>query len=412
MTATLFYDEPDADRATATVLAVADSGTDGTVLVTLDRTIFYPEGGGQPFDLGSIGAHGLRSVRYSGDDIVHEIAVSGAAPAPGDRVELALDRLRRRDHMQQHSGQHLLSAVLEAGYRIHTVSFHLGEKHSTIDVDAASFESGMMEEVSREIESRIAMGAPVRTHVVGHEEAAGMPLRKRPPADEKVLRIVEIEGMDHSPCAGTHVRDIADLRAFALLQAERYKGMTRLYFCAGDRALRELSAGWAASRDAAKALGCAAAELPGRARALAGRLEDAEAGLKAAAADRAELEVKLALLADGRKDGDAGGLRFEYADRGAAMAQETAKACSRAGADCVALSLPDLTIIAQAREKPSGAPRGLGPELKELALSAGGSGGGGPTNFRGVMPDAAALRALADAAMAMIGKPRAGPETR
>ena len=404
MTATLFYDEPDTDRAEAVAVSVSRSPGNDVALVITDRTIFYPEGGGQPSDTGTLAGFPVRSVRYSGDDIVHEITVSGEAPKPGDRVELVLDRARRRDHTQQHSGQHLLSAVLESKYGIHTVSFHLGEQYSTIDVDAADFGPELAEETAREVESRIAMGAPVRTHVCGHEEAAAMPLRKRPPEEEKVLRIVEIRGLDHSPCAGTHVRDIAELRAFVLAQAERYKGMTRLYFCAGERALRELASGWNTARDIAKSLGCAQAEAPERVRRLASRLDEAENAIKALAGARAELELSLALRTDGAGERPSGQrvLRFDYADRGAAMVQETVKACSRAGVECVALSLPERTIIVQARAKPGAAPRGLGQELKERAIAYGGSGGGGPANFRGVLPDDAALRALADFAMALL----------
>lgn len=399
MTQKLFYAEPSLDRVEARVVDVSDL-PGGTGLI-LDRTVFYPEGGGQPCDLGSVSGNLLHSVFLDGEsgEIVHRLG-QDAAFARGDTVILELDRARREDHRSQHSAQHLLSAVLERGWDVHTRSFHLGEKYSTIDVSAESMDPGTLEAVSAAVGSHIAKGARILTHLCRPGEAERYPLRKKPPEGEEELRIVEIEGLDFSPCAGTHVDDVAELGAFLIVQAEKYKGMTRLHFAAGQRAIAELGLSRRAAQGVAKAFGCSISEIEERARALGERASRVEAALRDLQADRAALEVELRIS---RSPEGEECLAFEFTDRGADAALETAKACAAAGRSCVAVSVPDRTLCVQvAGQRAEWGQAGIGAILKARLGEFSGSGGGGKANFRAVFPDAESAMRMAAVAKSVI----------
>lgn len=230
----LYYSHPDLDEAEAVLLDAAAGGRE----LVLDRTIFYPEGGGQPCDLGSIEGLDLESVLENSGTIIHRLAAPLLAP-PGTRLKLVLDRGRRRDHTVQHSAQHLLSGFLYKNHGIATISFHLGVERSTIDVDASAFPESLIDEVEAEVNGAIAEARPYVLHLCPPEDVDSLPLRRRPPGEEKILRIWEISGLDFSPCCGTHVVSAAELRIFKIHAADRYKGKTRIHFCAGDRALED-----------------------------------------------------------------------------------------------------------------------------------------------------------------------------
>ena len=205
-------------------------GTDGN-RVYLDRTAFYPTSGGQPFDLGTLGGIPVHEVIDEEDRIGHVMA----APLGAAEVQGVIDWRRRYDHMQQHTGQHLLSAVLEELFQIRTVSFHLGTEVSTIDVDAASLTPEQLERVEERCAEVIAQARPV--HITFEDASATLDLRK---ASERTgtLRIVSIDTLDRSACGGTHVKTTAEIGAVLTGKSEKIRGTTRLEFVCGSRALR------------------------------------------------------------------------------------------------------------------------------------------------------------------------------
>jgi alanyl-tRNA synthetase len=209
---------------------------DGALWVELDRTAFYPGGGGQPSDRGTIANRAVTEVIERDGTIWHK--VDGALP--GDSaIPCEIDWVRRFDAMQQHTGQHILSRAFVEIARADTRSFHLGEEEITIDID----HPGPSDEVLRAVEER-ASGVvwedrEVATHVVSREEALRYPLRKPPDVDGPV-RVVEVAGYDWSACGGTHVSRSGEVGLIAILATERYKGGTRVAFVAGGRALRRL----------------------------------------------------------------------------------------------------------------------------------------------------------------------------
>ena len=214
---------------------VVDS-SDGGRRVYLDRTAFYPTSGGQPFDLGTLAGVAVREVIDEDDRIGHLLeAPLGAAK----EAEGVIDWSRRYDHMQQHTGQHLLSAVLEELFQIRTVSFHLGSEVSTIDVEAPALTAGQLERVEDRCAQIIAEARPVQ--ITFEDAASDLELRKAS-TRTGTLRIVSIDNLDRSACGGTHVRTAAEIGSILTGKLEKIRGITRVEFVCGKRALRRAQA--------------------------------------------------------------------------------------------------------------------------------------------------------------------------
>lgn len=202
--------------------------------VILDRTGFYPEGGGQPSDSGTLGEASVLHVYEQEGQIWHVLS----DPVPAGPVRGQIDWQRRFDHMQQHTGQHLLSAVALSQLGAQTLSFHLGAETSTIDLDTSSLTDSLCHALEDEVNRLVMAGIPVRAYLVAPEDVPKLNLRK-PPTKGEETRIVEISGIDLSPCGGTHVRSTSEIGLVKVRRAERYKGGTRLEFLCGWRALRD-----------------------------------------------------------------------------------------------------------------------------------------------------------------------------
>jgi alanyl-tRNA synthetase len=208
---------------------------DGRPAVTLDRTAFYPSSGGQPFDTGRLGAAGVVDTVDAGRDVIH---VLSAALAAGVAVTGEVDWARRFDHMQQHTGQHVLSAAFDRLFDNRTVGFHMGADVSTIDL-AREPAPAEVERAVDDANGIVWEDRPVSIRFVSEAEAASLPLRKES-AREGTLRLIDISGFDLSACGGTHVERTGAIGVIAALSAERLRGGSRLTFACGGRALRVL----------------------------------------------------------------------------------------------------------------------------------------------------------------------------
>jgi alanyl-tRNA synthetase len=202
--------------------------------VVLDHSAFYPTSGGQPFDLGTLGAANVIDVSDDNDGgrVEH---ITDAPLTVGQRVHGVIDAVRRRDHMQQHTGQHILSAAFDRLLNVRTESFHLGATSATIDLarEVTPADIARAEDAANRI---VWEDRPVSVRFVSAEEAAALPLRKEPKKDGE-LRLIDITEWDLSACGGTHVARTGEVGIIAVRSWERFKGASRIEFVCGVRAL-------------------------------------------------------------------------------------------------------------------------------------------------------------------------------
>jgi alanyl-tRNA synthetase len=229
----LYYADSHLLEFDARVVSAREVGGGRRELV-LDRTAFYPTGGGQPFDTGQLGgARVVDCLEGEDESVVH--VVEGDAPGAGESVRGRVDWPRRLDHIQQHTGQHILSQALVELYGAQTRSFRMTTDACEIDVELRDPTDERVWRAVGRANEIVWADRPVRVHHVTAEEAARLPLRKDS-AREGELRVVEIEGFDFSPCGGTHARRTGEVGTIVARGWERAKGMTRIEFAAGSRA--------------------------------------------------------------------------------------------------------------------------------------------------------------------------------
>lgn len=279
--------------AVTDVRELAGSQGDSVWQVALDRTAFYPTSGGQPFDTGLLRTAALEvRVEQVEEDEQGAVWHFVRRPLPaGTQINGQIDWERRFDHMQQHTGQHLLSAVFLQERQAATVSFHLGEKTSTIDLSAASLTTHSLERVERIANEIIGEDRPVTTRYVSREEAEAMlvagELRKLPDRHGPI-RLIDIADCDRNACGGTHVRSTGQVGGLQVRGVEKVSRGVRVEFLCGLRAIRAARADAAILNGAAVLLSTGTAELP----AAVGRLlVDGKTGAKERQRLREELAV-------------------------------------------------------------------------------------------------------------------------
>jgi alanyl-tRNA synthetase len=233
MTFRIYYTDPSCVMFEATVSRTLVHQDRPAVI--LDRTAFYPTSGGQPFDTGRLGSVHVVEVVDTGEDVVHLLS---APLTTGDRVVGEIDWTRRMDHMQQHTGQHILSAAFAARFDNATVSFHMGTDVSTIDLAKAASTEEIAAAV-REANQIVWEDRAVSVRFVSEAEAARLPLRKEPSRGGQ-LRLIEVDGYDVSACGGTHVTRTGAIGLIGVLGSEKLRGGTRITFVCGARALAAL----------------------------------------------------------------------------------------------------------------------------------------------------------------------------
>jgi alanyl-tRNA synthetase len=230
MTEQLYYKDPRLSQFEAGVLH--QEKEDERWAVILDRTAFYPEGGGQPADRGRLNGVEVLDVQKRGEEIRHYLA---QRLAENDPVSGSIDWPRRLEYMQQHTGQHIVSASLirAAGYP--TISAYLGERYTAVEIDTERIEEGEIEAAEALANDTVRRNLPVRVHWIDPEEAERFQLRKPPPDVEK-LRIVQIEGVDAAACAGIHVDSTGQVGLIKYDGLEKIRGRLRLHWLIGQRA--------------------------------------------------------------------------------------------------------------------------------------------------------------------------------
>lgn len=386
MTQLLYHQDATLLEFQATVVGHAELG--GAPAVVLDRTAFYPEAGGQMADRGTLGGALVTDVQIEDSGrVLHR--VDGPLPELQATVTGSIDRPRRRLFMAFHTGQHLLSrALIEVG-RAETVSSRLGETGCTVDLSVKDLEERVVEKAEALSNAIIEDALPVRAFFPTPEELAKLPLRRAPKVTENI-RVVSIGDFDVSPCGGTHTRSTAEVGLIEVSGLERYKGMMRVHFSAGRRARETLKSEALVLRALGKSFTCGPLDVTGAVDKLRRELGASGERLK-------KLGLELAagmgarLLAEAQASDRVVAL-VEAGDRDLLRALAGKITDGGKAAFLAALEADGLAVIIA---RPSGSSLDAGAELKRIAQSAGGKGGGRPDRAEGKLPLGADFAALA-----------------
>ena len=236
MTAKLYYNSPYITTWNTNIAKTIERDED--LFIILEETAFYPHGGGQPCDLGNINGIPVLDVFTEENVVLHKVA---QLPDRTQEITCTIDWQRRFDHMQQHSGQHLLSAIFRELLQANTISFHLGAEDVTIDIDQTALTKEQLQAVETKVNKQIYQNRPIQTYFVTNEQLKEISLVKLPKVTENI-RIVEIEGIEYNACGGTHVSRTGEIGMIKLFHAENIKGATRIHFNCGYRALADFEA--------------------------------------------------------------------------------------------------------------------------------------------------------------------------
>ena len=235
MTVRLYYE--DAYRTGFTAQIVERRGVEDQHAVRLNRSAFYPTSGGQPHDIGYLNDTAVVDVQAGTDGAVMHLL---AEPLPEETTGVVgeVDWTRRYDHMQQHSGQHLLSQIFFRLQGLETVGVHFGERLNTVDLEGDRLTEEALAAAEVRVNELIWQNRPVRAYWVTEAELGTVPLRRAPKVGGRV-RIVEIDKFDWSACGGTHVRRTGEIGLISLLRVEKHRGRSRVHFVCGRRALAD-----------------------------------------------------------------------------------------------------------------------------------------------------------------------------
>lgn len=231
---------------------------EGKPAVILTQTAFYPTSGGQPHDTGKLNDVAVLDVIETPE---HELIHILEAPLTADTVQGQINWERRFDHMQQHTGQHLLSQVFLKLCDADTLSFHLSTEYSSVDIDVGDLDTETVKFVEAIANQVIYENRNVTAHSVNSDELALFPIRT-PPIVENNIRIVEIEQFDYSPCGGTHCSRTGEIGQIKITKYENYKGGSRISFVCGNRALKDNQQKTDLLQELSGIMSCGEPELP------------------------------------------------------------------------------------------------------------------------------------------------------
>ncbi len=357
--------------------------------VYLDQTAFYPTSGGQPFDLGSLGGALIAEVVDEDERVAHVLAAPLEGRTLGDTVRGEVDWRRRFDHMQQHTGQHVLSAVFADLFGYETVSVHFGSERSSLDLDVGAIAPAQLGEAEQRANEIVWENRPVR---VSFEESSAATGLRKPPPREGTLRIVTIDELDRSACGGTHVRATGEIGAITLRGTERVRKQTRIEFLCGARVVRQAREDFEALSAIALSVKASIAEAPALVAAQNAELRDA---LSARKRLEGELAVHQARALYDVTTPTPGGVRVAIVRRDGGSVEDLrplAQAfASLPRAVFVAAVASPATVLAAASDD---AGVNAGNALKAALTAASGRGGGSPRLAQGTVPNADALETV------------------
>jgi alanyl-tRNA synthetase len=359
--------------------------------VVLDRTAFYPTSGGQPHDTGMLGGARVTDVIDAAAGIVHVLDT----PLPLGTVHGEVDAARRRDHMQQHTAQHLISALAADRHGWHTESVHFGDDHSAIEFDATAATDDQLRDLAAWANAVVEQAVPVTVTFEDATTATGL----RKPSDRGgEIRIIAIDGIDRSACGGTHVSRTSEIGAIMITGSERVRTRTRVGFLAGHRTLSRLQEWDRLIHHVAAASSCAIDELAELVPRRLAQLADATARLEALEREVAGLRVDQLVAAQPPSPDGLRRVVYRGPEADAAMLRAMAQAVG---------ALDRVVFVATTASPPSvvfgaSADSGVdaGARVKAALAATGGRGGGSPRFAQGAAPSAAHLRTIVEQLLA------------
>ncbi len=394
MTARLYYTDSFLHEFDARVVSLLPGARPAVVL---DRTAFYPTSGGQVFDTGilQVGDAELPVVEVAEQEdgtILHYLGGEAAAIPPGAQVHGVIDAARRRDHMQQHSGQHVLSAAFVRLFEMPTVSFHMGAESCTIDLDTKSLSAPQVEKAEQLANQIVTDNVPVEIRFVSLEEARTLGLRKLPELNKEQMRLIDIRNFDLTACGGTHVRSTGQVGAILLRKNEKVRQGYRVEFVCGGRAVTAARRDYAVLGEAAALYSAHLWDVPKQVQKSVEEVKSAQKNQQHLLEELAELYAER-LLGEARESGGLKVITKFFAERDLTFIKLLAQKITKSGAA--------VALLASGGDKPAlvfaqspGQRFDMGTLMKKATAEAGGRGGGTRDMAQGGAASAAGLEEL------------------
>jgi alanyl-tRNA synthetase len=408
LTERLYYTDSFLTEFEARVVAV--SRELGNTSVTLDRSAFYPASGGQIFDTGwlelpdttpvqRIRVRDVAENEQTGS-VLHVLEGDIQSLQPGTIVRGTIDADRRRDHMQQHSGQHVLSAAFEKLYGFSTVSFHMGDESCTIDLATNAMSAHQLESAERLANEVLAEDRPVAIRFVTPEEARDLGVRKIPATERARLRLIEVHAFDLNACGGTHVRSTGQIGAILLRKTEKVKQGVRVEFVCGLRAVRTARRDFETLTDTAALFSTHIWEVPQQAHKALNEIKSAQKAQHHLLEEVAELQAEHLLKAATNRGSFKLVAQF-FPDRDLGFIKMLAQKLTRSDKAVALLSCGGSQPSLVFGQTP-GLGTDMGALMKRIVQQIGTRGGGNRDMAQGSAPDdASAEQALLEAAGAL-----------
>jgi alanyl-tRNA synthetase len=392
MTQRLYYDSSEIHEFDSVLEDVVPASAEhSSPAVILRETAFYPTSGGQVHDTGwlTFGDNDRLRVTEVADAedgrIVHYLEAPVKLPAVGAAIHGSIDPERRRDHMQQHTGQHVLSAAFIELYQMPTVSFHMGEDYCSIDLAVPSLSSQQLSGAEKRANQIVFENRPVRVRYVSRAEAEKLGLRKLPPSERDELRLIEVADFDLSACGGTHVGASGQIGSILLRKNEKTRQGIRVEFVCGDRAVRMARRDYGALSEAAALFSAKLWDLPQQIRKNAEEMKL----LRKQKDDALEELAGLMALADCQKLPETHSRKIVvrvFADHDINFAKLFAQKVTRSGQPAIVLVASKLDPPGLVFAQAPGGDVDMGALLKQVLSAVGGRGGGSRDFAQGGIP--------------------------
>ena len=413
MTKRLYYDDSHIHEFDSVIEEVAPpSAEESRPGIILRESAFYPTSGGQVHDTGWLTLEGAGRLRVAevadAEDgrVLHYLDALAKIPAVGADVHGSIDEERRREHMQQHSGQHVLSAAFVELYKLTTVSFHMSEDYCSIDLATPAISVEQIVGAEKRANQVVFENRPVGVRYVARADAEKLGLRKPATAERDELRIVEIADFDLSACGGTHVSASGQIGSILLRKSEKTRQGTRVEFVCGDRAVRMARRDFSALSEAASLFSTKLWDVPEQIRKSA----EESKHLRKQKDDALEELAGLMALADLHSQPERNGRRIVvrvFSDYDINFAKLFAQRATRTATPAIALVASKVDsvslVFAQTPALTSSVAVDMGALLKQVLSSVGGRGGGSRDFAQGGAPAGANVEQLLEMAASTIG---------